>query len=556
MTDNETLIIFKIDFYEKDLLIPSVNYEIYNLNKKQKLNLSLCDEATIKMLYPASVDGKNMDKYNPNSGYYNDECNSYSENGIDMTTTDRKNDFNNKKLSLCEFNCEYSGYNSEKNKSECECQIKIELPLISQVVINKEKLFNFKGIKNSTNFKILKCYYVVFTKEGLKSNIGSYILLSIILIDIITLILFLFKGYKHLSVMMKSFISIAKKRIKKKKNKNKNKSKVNATKEGGKNKINNIINKNNIKIIIKNKNFLKQKKNKKNKNNPPKIKRNKSKNKNKRINIMKTSGEEKRNKTSSRVIINKKINSFVLDVNKDKIIAKGKKTSLIKYNDFELNTLLYKEALKIDKRKYFHYYFSLLKRNQILLFSFYTKNDYNLRTLKITRFFFFFALSYTVNALFFNDDTFHNILLLDGKYNFIYQIPKIIYSSLISSVFNILILSLSLTEKNLIEIKREKTNKMNKYLEIRKLIIIKLIAFYIIIFIFLGFFWYYISCFCAIYKNTQVYLIKDTLINFSFSCLYPIFLSLFPGIFRFISLRSKKQNKECMYKFSKFIQYI
>ena len=133
------------------------------------------------------------------------------------------------------------------------------------------------------------------------------------------------------------------------------------------------------------------------------------------------------------------------------------------------------------------------------------------------RFFFFFALSYTVNALFFNDDTFHNILLLDGKFNFIYQIPKIIYSSLISSVFNILILSLSLTEKNLIEIKREKTNKMNKYLEIRKLIIIKLIAFYIIIFIFLGFFWYYVSCFCAIYKNTQVYLIKDTLINFSFS---------------------------------------
>ena len=244
------------------------------------------------------------------------------------------------------------------------------------------------------------------------------------------------------------------------------------------------------------------------------------------------------------------------DISNDKIIKNNTNKNLIKLNDYELNTLLYKKAIKIDKRKYIDYYFSLIKRNQILIFTFYTKDDYNLRNIKISRFFFFFALSYTVNALFFDDAAFHNILLTKGEFNFIYQIPKIIYSSLISSVINILILNLSLSEKNIISIKKEKKKKIEQSLSVRKLLNIKFTAFFIIVFIFLIFFWYYIACFCAIYKNTQIYLIKDTLINFGLSCFYPIFLNLFPGIFRFISLRSKKHNKEGMYRFSKFIQYI
>ena len=51
------------------------------------------------------------------SYYYNDECSKYtSDNGTDMTIYDRKNDFNENHLSLCESNCTYKGYNSSSLK--------------------------------------------------------------------------------------------------------------------------------------------------------------------------------------------------------------------------------------------------------------------------------------------------------------------------------------------------------------------------------------------------------------------------------------------------------
>ena len=59
-----------------------------------------------------------------------------------------------------------------------------------------------------------------------------------------------------------------------------------------------------------------------------------------------------------------------------------------KYNEYEMNNLIYEEALKLDKRTYFQYYFSLLKRKQLLIFTFYTSTDYNSRYIKLCLFFF------------------------------------------------------------------------------------------------------------------------------------------------------------------------
>ena len=61
--------------------------------------------------------------------------------------------------------------------------------------------------------------------------------------------------------------------------------------------------------------------------------------------------------------------------------------------------------------------------------------DYNLMPIKIYLFFFSFGLFFTVNTLFFTDSTMHKINEDNGKFNFIYQIPQIIYSTLISSFF-------------------------------------------------------------------------------------------------------------------------
>ena len=115
-------------------------------------------------------------------------------------------------------------------------------------------------------------------------------------------------------------------------------------------------------------------------------------------------------------------------------------------NDFEKNNLTYKLALKYDKRTFCEYYLSLLRTKHILIFSFYYKKDYNSRIIKIDLFFTSFAIYYTANAFFFTDKTMHKIYVDEGLFNFIYQLPQIIYSSLISSVLNTILKLLALSE--------------------------------------------------------------------------------------------------------------
>ena len=47
----------------------------------------------------------------------------------------------------------------------------------------------------------------------------------------------------------------------------------------------------------------------------------------------------------------------------------------------------------------------------------------------------------------------HEIYVEKGNYNFIYQLPNILYSTIISGVNNAIITYLSLSEKNILKIK-------------------------------------------------------------------------------------------------------
>ena len=173
-------------------------------------------------------------------------------------------------------------------------------------------------------------------------------------------------------------------------------------------------------------------------------------------------------------------------------------------------------------------------------------------------FFFFYGLNLVVNALFFTEGTLHKIYQDEGHFNFLYQIPQIIYSSLISGIINILIKYLALSQDSIIKLKQEKNKEKfdEKYKELLRDLKIKFIAFFIVTFLLLSFFWYYITCFCGIYINTQIHLIKDSLISFGLSLIYPFGLCLIPGIFRIPSLRAKKKDKIKLYNFSQFLEGI
>ena len=74
--------------------------------------------------------------------------------------------------------------------------------------------------------------------------------------------------------------------------------------------------------------------------------------------------------------------------------------------------------------------------------------------------------------------------------------------------------------------------------------------------LFLLFFWYFISCFCGVYRNTQIILINDTLISFGLSMLYPFALNFLPAFFIIPALRSKIKDKKCLYTLSTYIAFI
>ena len=205
----------------------------------------------------------------------------------------------------------------------------------------------------------------------------------------------------------------------------------------------------------------------------------------------------------------------------------------------------------MDKRTYLEYYISILKRKQILIFTFYTNNDYNLRSMKISLFLFSFALNYAVNTLFYNDNSMHKIYEEKGAYNIWYQMTNILYTAFISEIIIYFFEYLALTEDNIIQL--IKNISLVKTMKLRKCIKLKFILYYIFNFSFLLLFWSYISCFCLVYKNSQTHVIKDSFFSFGISSLYPIGLSLLPGILRIIALRAKKGDQYCLYKISQFL---
>ena len=152
----------------------------------------------------------------------------------------------------------------------------------------------------------------------------------------------------------------------------------------------------------------------------------------------------------------------------------------------------------------------------------------------------------------------HKIYEDGGSFNFVYQIPQILYSSIVSTALNSLIKILAISQNKIIEFKkiRHNLNISQKKKELEKCLHYKFIMFFIITFIFTIFFWYYLACFCAIYGNTQIHLIKDTIISFGLSILYPFGLCLLPCIFRLPSLSFKNRNKTYFYKVSLLIQML
>ena len=197
----------------------------------------------------------------------------------------------------------------------------------------------------------------------------------------------------------------------------------------------------------------------------------------------------------------------------DKIEQNIKKDNQEELSNYELNNLDYEDSLKTDKREFTKIYWSILKREHLILFTFFSYDDYNLSSVKFARFIFLVCTDMALNVFFFSDDSMNAIFLTYGKYDFIQKIPQMIYSVIISQLIE---------DKYVYQIKRMKIRSLMKMNKIYLIINIKLCFFFIITFLIFIFYWYVISAFCAVYMNTQIIFIKDSVLSFILSLIYPL----------------------------------
>ena len=588
MDDEDEFIIIKRDI--KNEVTTYVEYEIYNSRDLEVLSLDICNETQIIINIPVNLKEEterlydNLAKlgYNlldENDDFYNDICSTYtSESGTDMLLSDRKEKIykNNGNLTLCQKGCQLESFNSTNKNAKCNCNVQtnkyIEKKNIETSDKFDQKYFTKKfltTLKNS-NFFVLKCYKLVIQFENYFKNIGRLIMTLLLIIVLILIFIFISSERKKINI----FINIILKSINYNNNSNinkiKKKSSFNIKKNRTIKKSKTLVCKKNGKNKIKSFPPIKKLKRHKSLYNGDEMK-NSSKLKLNLVNDVKIP-KSKINLYNKKPTINININNINIKRSRKKSAThKPKNLSNIeifnnpkekvnkyKYNDRELNYLKYEEALKYDNRSYSQYYISLLKQNHIILFTFIQRNDYNLFSFKIILLLVSFSLYFTMNGFFFKDSTMHRIYENKGKYKILYQIPKIIYSSLVCAAINTILRQLSLSEKTILKLKQIDNNTIaqKKSRSIKGCLCLKFTIFCNLSLLFMIFFWYFISCFCAVFLNTQIILIKDTLISFSLSMIYPFCICLLPGIFRIISLRAKNKDKPNIYQFSLLLSFI
>ena len=561
LNKDESLIYLKKETMNTKSSDKKVEYEIYEPYNKTKLNLSICEGDTINLYVSMQMSPKtnhianelkNMgyDIFNINDPFYQDICTPYkSENNTDMLLSDRIDYIYNNDDAQCQANCQFSNYILNTQYINCTCNMKGNIEEKKNKFDSKKFYEIFYDVLKYSNFNILKCYKLVFNINVIMKNIGSIIVLITFIIYLICLIIHIIKG----NIILANKLKLSLKRIEEQ---NKNIRFENDNKK----KILNSVDENTNQI---------------NSNNPPKKKSN-LKNKNKMSTKSLIPQKEKKpiiinnyllsesvkSKFSKKYLPNnssEKWNNKEFKFNNEHKaiteIDKNKKEK-VKLDAFELNELDYEEAIKLDERSLIQIYWDLLKREHIIIFTFFIHKDYNFLYIKLARFVFLFTTDMTMNVFFFSDDSMHKVFLNYGKYDFIQQIPKIIYSTIVSQVLEVFICFLSMTDKYFYQIKSiTQIDEKKKSYEILKVMKIKLGVFFGFTFLFFGLYWYTIAAFCAVYENTQIIFIEDSLLSFLLGLIYPLILYIIPTGLRKCAKSNPKTNLKCVYKLSDIIPF-
>ena len=570
--ENETLIILKYENTKGSAREKDIQYEIYNPDTYERLDLSVCDK-DINIYIPVAVNEEssqiykeiNEKKYNLldlNSKFYTDICTPFTtEKNTDILLDDRINYYYNNiaREVSCPQNCELLIYLEQNNYVKCKCEISNE-----PININRENSIGSlydsitKDNYKFTSYKTMKCSKLVFDSEIFGKNAGGILVLLFFAGYLAIMGLYIYKNIYPLKLYVSRFMH---------KNENKNINLFNIRIRNNKKKLNennntedNNNDNNQINKLYPPKKSENGSKNLENDNDIEVVKYKKDKKGEFEIVSVK-SGENIKTKlpqnnveTEGMVDIKSKYQTEKNELKEDE----NKKLNNINrpLDDYELNRLEFADAINLDKRNYLETYLSMLKREQLIWFTFVSWKDYHIFYVKLDRFIFLLCTEMTMNALFFADKTIHKLYLDNGKYNFGQSLPQIIYSIIITHAMEVILCYLTMTDIHIYEIKaldnkEQTTEKIN---DILKIVRIKLIIFFGFTCSLFIFYWYCISAFCAVYQETQGFFILNSFLSFLFELADTFAIYALVTLLRWFAL--KYNNKKGMiwaYKISRLI---
>ena len=534
--DSNSLFVFKIENKVPPCKIPFVDYILFTRDASDDFenNLYYYNNYMQKLYYyiPVNINVDELYLYNKSDNYYKEECKVFkSKNGTDIPLYSRKKFFNTRFLSPCENNCQFEGYVTfyDTPSFKCECNIKEDLVSITELnymaLTNESSLlYQFDIEPKLTNFDVIKCYYLIASVDYITKNPGFYLLSLILLFLFIIIFIFIFKGYNSLSQRIDEAI------------------KMKFHPELDVSNKNLIV----LKIKIKHKNSSRIKKNK-NKRSKSTKNMNRDMKKTKTINIRGNRGNSVASNNNMMSNKNSDPKNQLTKVDSlGQLNEENNRNAYTFENDYELNNISFQQAIKIDNREFCDLYRSLIKNRQLIMFSFFDFNSYNSPIIKKTIFFLSFIYHYGFNAFFFTDEILDTIFEEEGKYNPLVLVPLAVYSAMITTVFiKLLVDFLVLTEKQVLRIKNEETEEKanDEKKRLMKITIIKLCIFFSINIILLIFFWFYLTCFNAVYPNTQIFLVINTAISFVISNIIPLIYNLIPAFIRNDILTNKNIKK-------------
>ena len=341
---------------------------------------------------------------------------------------------------VCQNNCEYSSYSLDTKYVKCECGNNKNMTTLDLKHLNKDNILNsFLSTLQSTNYKVMRCYNLVFNFKIFKINYGSIITLLFFIVYIIFMIFYSHKEINPLKVEISKILFVEQNK--------EEKIKFNKFEKKQFQQYQSVKIKEKVKPNAK-------RYSKKKGNNPPKKQIAKKPNafsveeeinqtesesyntqvfgkgsrtdlKNRKTNLPKKATKSKfyspkNNKKNNELKLsnyneNKNtVDKFYEHKNEGELQQKEKRL-----DHFELNNLDYDEACELDKRGFCTTYWSVLMREHLGLFTFFACTDYNLFYIKMERFITLICIEMTVNGLFFVHESMHKKYVNGEEFTFV-----------------------------------------------------------------------------------------------------------------------------------------